>query len=64
MSVEVKNGVLYSEGVAIYAIPEAELVPAVGSYVSKDGTYYLNGVAQYRLANPHKVEVVTLRDDT
>lgn len=60
MSVEVRDGVLYSDGEAIYAIPEAELVPAVGSYVSKDGTYYLNGVAQYRLANPGKVMRVNL----
>lgn len=55
-----KNGFLYSDGVAIYAIPEAELVPAVGHYVSKDGTYWLNGVAQYRLANPTKIMRVTL----
>lgn len=60
MSVEVRNGVLYSDGVAIYAIPEAELVPAVGAHVSKDGTFYLHGVAQYRLANPGKVQKVVV----
>lgn len=60
MSVEVKDGVLYSDGVAIYEIPEAEHAPANGPWVAKNGTFFMHGVAYYRLNNPKKVQRVVV----